>query len=101
MIARTGKPKRSAHKAGKVGKGTLGALLCKGLPGTPFAGVGIRIGSGFTKAERQELWDNRAHLKGDLAKFKYFPLGSKDGPRFPVFLGIRDPNDASPEVRKK
>lgn len=101
VVAENGKPKRSSHKAGKVGKGTLGALLCRGLTGTPFAGAAISIGSGFSKAERQALWDDRANLKGRRAKFKYFPLGSKDGPRFPVFLGFRDPNDASPEVRKK
>ena len=34
-----------------------------------------------------ECWEGR------LVKFKFFPLGSKEAPRFPIFLGERHPDD--------
>lgn len=94
VVAENGKPKRSSHQENMVGKGTLGALICKGIAGKPFAGEDISIGSGFSKAERQLLWHERASLPGKIAKFKYFPTGGKTGPRFPVFLGFRAADDA-------
>lgn len=84
-----GLAKRSSHKANRVAGGVLGALVCQ-LPG----GVRFNIGSGFTWEQRVALWEQRAQLKGKLVKYKYFPIGVKDRPRFPVFLGWRDPIDA-------
>lgn len=85
----TGLAKRSSHKANRVAGGVLGALVCQ-LPG----GVRFNIGSGFTQEERVQLWEIRDQLKGRLVKYKFFPVGVKDKPRFPVFLGWRDPIDA-------
>lgn len=84
----TGHAKRSSHKANRVAGGVLGALVCA-LPG----GIKFNIGSGFTADERVELWEQRAKLKGKIVKYKYFPIGIKDRPRFPVYLGFRDPRD--------
>lgn len=84
-----GLAKRSSHKANRVAGGVLGALVCQ-LPG----GVRFNIGSGFTQEEREEFWRIRDKLKGRLVKYKYFPVGIKDKPRFPVYLGWRDPIDA-------
>lgn len=92
-----GHTERSSHKAGMVGRGVLGALNVRGLEGT-YKDVEFSIGTGFTGAddpngERGKLWKQRKQLVGRIAKFKYFPTGSKDKPRFPVFLGWRDARD--------
>ena len=84
-----GRTARSNHKAGKTGMGVLGALTVRGL--TAFEGVEFEIGTGFTAADREALW--RDSPVGRIAKFKHFPVGAKDKPRHPVFLGWRDPID--------
>ncbi len=84
-----GRVERSNHKAGMVGKGTLGALQVKGLNGD-YAGVDFSVGSGFDDSLRQSIWNNQKKHLGRTIKFKYFPTGSKDAPRFPVFLGFRE-----------
>lgn len=84
-----GLAKRSTHKAGRVAGGVLGALVVR-MP----SGIEFNIGSGFTARDREQLWRIRNKLAGKLVKYKYFPTGSKDRPRFPVFLGFRDPIDA-------
>lgn len=83
-----GRAKRSTHKEGKRGGGTLGNLL------VVMDGVHFSIGSGFTAAERDRLWAIKDKLTGELVKFRYFPTGSKEAPRFPVYLGIRHKDDA-------
>lgn len=84
-----GQTKRSTAKAGKVGGDTLGALVVL----HPTFGE-FEIGTGFTAAQRDELWSlPRPKLMGQLVKFKYFPVGVKDKPRHPVFLGLRDQLD--------
>lgn len=84
--------KRTTHKAGKTGLGTLGAVNVVGINGD-YAEVEFDIGTGFDDATRAELWKDRSKLIGRVVKFKYFPSGSKDKPRFPVFLGFRDSID--------
>lgn len=82
-----GRTKRSSAKAGKTGKGTMGTLVCRDLK----TGVEFEIGTGFTAADRAKYF-NEPPL-GKLAKYKHFPIGAKDKPRQPVFLGWRDPGD--------
>ena len=84
-----GRTERSSHKGNKTGMETLGALVCEGL--TAFPGVRFEVGTGFTSAERQKLWDNPPLAR--IIKFKYFAVGVKDKPRHPVFLGFRDADD--------
>jgi len=81
-----GRAERSNHQAGMVGKNTLGSLRVRGLTG-PFKGVEFSVGSGMDDALRQQLW--KTPPIGQTVKFKYFPIGSKDAPRFPIFLGFR------------
>jgi len=84
-----GRTERSTSMAGMVGKGTLGALICR----TP-EGVEFNIGSGFTAAQRKALWPKATDLIGQLAKYRHFAAGGvKIAPRFPVFIGLRDPED--------
>lgn len=87
-----GRVKRSTQAAGLQGKGTLGALCVRGLNGT-YVGVPYSVGTGFSDTLRAEIWAHRADWVGRVVKVKYFPLGSKDAPRFPVFLGERSPAD--------
>jgi len=92
-----GRTERSTHQENMVGMGVLGGVNVKGLKGT-YDGVEFSIGTGFTGAaepdgERGKLWKVRKTLPGKIVKFKYFPTGSKDRPRFPVFLGFRSPID--------
>jgi DNA ligase-1 len=84
-----GRTKRSTAKAGMTGKGTMGALVVS-HPGWPIA---FNIGSGFSAAERKSFWEDKERIIGSIAKFKYFPIGCKDAPRHPIFLGFRDEID--------
>ena len=86
-VSETGRTKRSSHKANKVGRGDLGALV------VDWKGVQFSVGTGFTDAERADLWASRDKLKGKLIKFKYFPVGGYEAPRHPVFAGFRDRSD--------
>ena len=87
-----GAKERSTKKAGMVGKGTLGALKVVGLNG-PYKDVEFNIGSGFDDAQRAGIWNNQKAWANQTVKYKYFPIGSKTAPRFPVFLGVRNKGD--------
>lgn len=91
-----GQLERSSHKAGKTGKGTLGGLTVRAING-PHKGQTFGIGTGLSDADRAALWREAGPsctgLNGRVVKFKYFPTGSKEAPRFPVFLGWRNPAD--------
>lgn len=80
-----GRTKRSTAKSGLTGKGTLGSFICK----TPD-GVQFNIGSGFDTQDRKQFWDDRKKLVSAVVKYKHFPIGVKDKPRHPIFLGFRD-----------
>jgi len=80
-----GHTERSTAAAGLVAAGTLGALIVRA---EGFAET-FKIGTGYTAAQRDSLWSDRASLPGRLVKFKHQPAGAKDAPRFPVFLGFR------------
>lgn len=93
-----GRTARSTAKAGLVGKGRLGGFVLVALNG-PHEGVEFRCGTGFDAAAREQLWAEAAverldgvgrdGLEGRIAKIKSFPIGTKDKPRHPVFLGWR------------
>lgn len=87
-INELGYTKRSSHADGMVGKGTLGALVCRTMEGVEF-----NLGNGFTAEDRRMLWAIRDQLIGRIARFKKFPIGEKDKPRFPVWEGFRDLRD--------
>jgi DNA ligase-1 len=80
-----GRTKRSSAKAGKVGKGTMGALKVMDI----HTGVEFECGAGFTAEQRAKFYTDPPKL----IKYKFFPIGVKDKPRHPVFLGARDPSD--------
>ena len=82
-----GRTKRSSHKANKVPKGRLGALVLK------YGNTTFNCGTGFNDAERENIWAERERYLGQFAKIKYFAHGIKDVPKLPSFLGIRDVRD--------
>lgn len=82
-----GRTKRSSHKAGKVAKGRLGALVLK------YGDTTFNCGTGFDDDLRAEIWANRDKYLGQMAKIKYFAYGIKDVPKPVSFLAIRDPRD--------
>jgi DNA ligase-1 len=84
-----GRTKRSSHKENKTGRGDLGALIVRSAEGVVF-----NVGTGFDDAERARVWEKQSDYLGKLAKVKYFPVGVKDAPRHPVFLGWRSEIDA-------
>lgn len=84
-----GLTQRSSHQSGKVGAGMLGKLVVRGTTGE-FKDVEFSIGSGFTEEQRREYWKLvMVRCMGRTCKFKYFPIGCKDKPRHPIFLGWR------------
>lgn len=82
-----GRTKRSSHRAGKSGRGDLGALVCR------FGAIEFNIGTGFTDSDRAAIWENQSDYLGKLVSFNHFPIGVKDKPRHPAFKGLRDPID--------
>ena len=86
-----GHTERSSHIYNKVADDLLGALNVKDI----HTGIEFSIGSGFTEEQRREIWNKQVELIGSIVKYKYFEVGVKDKPRFPIFLGFRDKRDIS------
>lgn len=87
-----GYAKRSSHQDNKVGMNMLGSLVCRDIHSNQL----VDIGTGFSHADRQEIWNNQAKYKKQIVKYKHFNgTGVKDAPRFPVFVGFRHPEDMS------
>lgn len=84
-----GYTERSSHKANLSAMGTLGALLMQMPCGTEF-----KIGTGFTREQRQLIWDD-PDLIGKIVTYKYQELTPAGVPRFPVFKGFRNSEDMS------
>lgn len=82
----TGKLKRSSAKAGKKGKGTLGGLILEDC----VTKKEVRVGGGFTKLQRERLWEIRETLHGKLVRYKKQKVGEKDKPRHPNFVEFVD-----------
>jgi DNA ligase 1 len=86
-----GHTERSSSKAGKVGRDDLGKFNVRDLKtGVEFD---CGVGQGLDDTLRTEIWEHQKKYLGKIIKYKYFPIGSKDKPRFPIFLGFRDKRD--------
>lgn len=84
-----GHTKRSSHQENLVPMDTLGALQVEDC----VTGIAFKIGTGYTAQHRKHIWQQRDRLVGAIVKYKHFEIGVKDAPRFPVWLGFRDPID--------
>ena len=82
-----GYTERSSHQANLIPTGVLGALVVRD------GGIEFNVGTGFTYADRQEIWRKRHEHIGSLITYEYLPVGVKDKPRHPVFKGFRMKED--------
>lgn len=80
-----GYTERSSHQANMIPMNTLGALIVKDLK----TDVQFNVGTGFTAEDRKYIWDHRMSFMGHKLSYEYVPVGVKDRPRFPVFIGWR------------
>ncbi|OCW71497.1 ligase [Limosilactobacillus reuteri] len=79
-------------------KGTLGGII------VDYKGYTIRIGSGFTDADREYYWNNPREIIGKIAEVNYFEETHNQknddiSLRFPTFISVRaDKDEPSYEV---
>ena len=81
-ISEIGLTKRATKKENKRPKGMLGAMRVQ-VAGKPDT---FEIGTGFTEAQRIDLWQRRDDLVGKVVTFKYQSMSEGGIARFPVFL---------------
>ena len=86
-----GHTERSSHKDNLITDDLLGSLYVQDC----VTGVKFNIGSGFNEKQRKDIWNKKVELIGSIVKYKYFEVGVKDKPRFPIFCGLRHFNDIS------
>lgn len=86
-----GRTERSTHQDNKVGKNSLGSFVVQDIK----TKVQFQVGTGYSAADRAAFWKDRSKLKGKIIKYRFFEVGVKDLPRFPVFQGFRDKRDMS------
>lgn len=87
-----GQTERSSHKENLVPAGTMGRLHVEDI----HTGQRFYIGTGFTAEDRMNFWNRyQNHREGYVVKYKFFPVGVKELPRHPVYLGLRDEFDMS------
>lgn len=84
-----GYTERSSCKENLVPTNLLGSIVVKDL----YTDIEFSIGSGFDEQTRLNLWVNKDSIVGKIIKYKHFPVGEKDKPRFPVFIGFRPKED--------
>lgn len=89
-----GYSKKSSAKAGLEYVDQLGAFVCKTIKSDYFEeGIVFKIGTGFTDAERTDIWKNIDDYIGKIAIFKTLTVGVLEAPRNPSFVGFRDIDD--------
>jgi DNA ligase 1 len=82
-----GYAKRSKSKEGLVGAGKVGAVLVRSVKDH---GHVAEVGSGFTDAERIDMWNNRDAYRGRVMTVKYQGFTPDMKLRFPIFKGWRE-----------
>ena len=92
---------RSSHQDNMVPNGLVGSMRCRALQTLTDRGrVVIEEGQIITVSPgnmphdlRKFYFENQHELLQKTIKFKFFPKGIKDKPRFPTFVTIRQPED--------
>jgi DNA ligase-1 len=75
---------RKVSETGRISKNQIASLQCQ------YKDVFFSLGTGFTEAQREELWAMGQDLIGKRVTFKYQELSKmRRVPRFPVFKAIR------------
>ncbi len=102
-INKLGRCERSTHKENMTPNGLVGCLkgrLCNDIIDQVSGNVLIKKGSeiivspgSMSHEDRKYYFENQHELINKIGKFKFFPKGIKDAPRFPIFLSLRNEND--------
>ena len=104
QINELGKTFRSSHQENMVPNGQVGSLGCKLLRDIKltdgstvlYQGQRITVSPGNMDHQmRKHYFRNQNEILDHIIKFKFFPKGLKDKPRFPTFVSIRSPEDQS------
>ena len=66
---------------------TLGSLVLK------YGDSEFRVGTGFSDAQRKEIWENKESYLGKLASIRYMSVGQAVLPRLPSFVWFRSGDD--------
>ena len=82
-----GYTERSSCKENLTPMNTLGSLVLK------YGDSEFRVGTGFSDAQRKEIWENKESYLGKLASIRYMSVGMDKKPRVPSFLWWRDEDD--------
>lgn len=83
---------RSSHKENLIPNGQVGCLICIDLK----TGDEIRVSPGkMPHNERILFWQKPELILEKVIKYKHFPKGVKDKPRFATYQSFRDPVDMS------
>ena len=82
-----GYTERSSCKENLIPMNTLGSLVLK------YGDSEFRCGTGFSDAQRKEIWENKESYLGKLASIRYMSVGQIMLPRIPSFHGFRDKDD--------
>jgi len=80
------------HEGDGEGTGTLGAVEIETADGVHLG----RSGSGFTDAERDEIWENRDEWMGRTIEVEARGIGTNDNLRMPIFIRSRE-DDGEPD----
>lgn len=98
-----GRSERSSHQENLVPNGKVGTIIGTLLkdvldPQTKklliAKGTEVNVSPGkMTDEERKWYFENRKEIIGEVVKFKLFPKGIKDQPRFATFVTIKNKND--------
>src|SRR5271166_4226814 len=84
-----GRTKRSTAQENLRAAGVLGGFNVRDVE----TGVEFSVGSGFDAQQKAEYWKGRESMPGRIIKYKSLPVGAKDKPRHPIFLGFRSKED--------
>ena len=82
-----GLARRSSHQSNLIPDALMGSLVVD-----IGHGQHLSIGSGFTLAQRADIWENRDVYHNRLVTYKFLP-GGKSLPRHPIFIGFRHLED--------
>lgn len=83
VLNELGLKKKSTHKDNQILQKLLGGFIIH----TKQFGL-LRVGSGFTLAQRQRWWKRRTSLVGEEITYKFQRHGMKIKPRSPIFKSL-------------
>lgn len=86
-----GRTHRSSAQAGKVQREALGVMVVQSDKWKDT----FEIGTGFTRADKEDFWSRRTDLIGETIRFSYVTVGGYDKPRHASFQGFRMKEDMS------